>query len=189
MSDVHRDKPVHSEPHSGPHADTKFEGRDASVGLVLGSLSAIALTLIVTAVVTFPIQNVLKTINPVGQLPSPLAPDRVVPTVPRLEVHPWNDFPGLRKHEDEVLTSSGTEAGGRTRMPIQQAIDQVASQLPIRPNAGPGLMVPGGQGRDFAGSLSGMPPAYQAINQRAAQTPAAKTGPTIQGEIRKNAKQ
>jgi hypothetical protein len=156
--------------------------------MVVGSLAVIALTLVITAIVTFPIQNILKTANPAGQLPSPLSPERIIPPTPRIEVHPWNDLPELRRHEDEVLTSSGTDAGGRQHVPITQAIDQVASQLPIRGNSGAGLTVPGGQGRDFAGSLNGMPAPYQTILQQQGQ-PAQKNVPTIQGEIRKNAKQ
>ena len=178
--------PVHSEPHSGEHADTSYEGTDASVGMVIGSLGVIALTLFITAVITFPIDNLLKKANPTGNLPSPLSPERVIPTTPRIEVHPWDTLPELRKHEQAVLTSSGKDSGGQTHIPIDQAISQVAAQLPIRPNAAQGLMVPGGQGRDFAGSLSGMPAPYQAIMR---QAEAAKISPAIQGEIRKNAKQ
>ncbi len=53
-------------------------------------------------------------------------------------------------------------------------MDSVIAKLPVRANAAQGITVPGGQGRDFAGSLASMPPAYQ-------------QGPVIQGEIRKNA--
>jgi hypothetical protein len=157
--------------------------------MVVGSLAVIALTLVITAIVTFPIDNLLKQANPPGHLPSPLSPERVIPAKPRLEVHPWNSLPELRAHEQEVLNSSGKDAAGHTHISIDQAIDQVALQLPVRANAGPGLTVPGGQGLDFANSLSAMPAPYQAILQQAAQQPAAgKPGLTIQGEIRKNAK-
>jgi hypothetical protein len=163
---------VHSEPHAG-HGGTTYEGTDASVKVIIGSLAVIALTLVITAVITLPIQNILKQANPPGELPSPLAPDRVIPPLPVLQVHPWETFPDLRAHEDEVLNSSGKDENGHFHIPIDQAVDSVVSQLKIRPSAPQGLTVPGGQGRDFAGSLSAMPPAYQK--------------PTIRGEIRKNA--
>ena len=191
--------PVHGPAHgvAGEHTGTTFEGTDASVGMVVGSLGVIALTLVITAIITFPIQNLLKTANPIGNLPSPLSPERVIPPAPRIEVHPWEVLPELRKHEQAVLTSSGNNTLGQTHIPISEALEQVASKLPTRPDAAPGLTVPGGQGRDFAGSLSGMPAPYQAIEQQAAaqqagaaaQAAGKKTGPTIQGEIRKNAKQ
>ncbi len=155
------------------HEGTRFEGGDASVKMVLGSLAIIALTLLITAVITFPIQNVLKKTNPPGQLPSPLTPSRVVPPLPVLQVHPWETLPDVRAHEDQVLSSYGKDESGHVHIPIRQAIDGVVAQLKVRPNAPQGLTVPGGEGRDFAGSLSSMPPQYQT--------------PTIQGEIQKNA--
>lgn len=171
--------PVHSEPHSGAHSGTTFEGTDASVKIVLGSLAIIALTLVITAIITLPIENILKTANPTGNLPSPLSPARVIPQAPVLQVAPWNSFPELRAHEDKVLLSSGTDAQGHTHIPISQAMSSVVTQLKIRPEAPQGVMVPGGQGRDFAGSLKAMPAPYQ--NAVSEQAPAAM----IQGEIRK----
>ena len=170
---VHDEGPKRSEPHEG-HEHTRFEGIDASVKMVLGSLGIIWLTLIVTGAVVLPIQNVLKHENPPGQLPSPIAPARVVPPTPVLQVHPWETLPDLRAHEEEVLHSFGKDSTtGRSHVPITQALDAVVAQLKIQPNAPPGLTVPGGQGRDFARGLSAMPPEYQR--------------PTIEGEIRKNA--
>src|SRR5439155_4092149 len=118
------DQPVHSEPHAG-HEGTTYEGTDASVGIVVGSLAVIALTLVITAVVTLPIQNILKRANPPGELPSPLAPSRVVPPAPVLEVHPWETFPDLRAHEDEILNSVGKDVAGHTHVPIEGAMDAV----------------------------------------------------------------
>jgi hypothetical protein len=168
---------VVTEPHTG-HGGTSFENSDASVKIVLGSLAVIAVTLVITALLTFPIQNVLKTVNPPGNLPSPLSPERVIPPAPLLEVHPWDDLPKLRAHEDEVLNSGGTDANGHAHIPITQAMDGVISQLKIRPGAPQGLANPGGLGWDFGSSVSKVPPGYQG--------PAAQ-GPTIKGEIRKNA--
>jgi hypothetical protein len=167
---------VHSEPVMG-HEGTNFESTDASVGIIVGSLVIIVLTLIITAVIVFPIQNVLKAANPPGSLPSPLSPARVVPPAPVLQVHPWESFPDLVAEQNKQLSTAGKDANGHAHVPIAQAIDGVVSQLNVRPNAPEGYTVPGGQGRDFAGSLSSMPPAYQ-----------AQAGPTIQGEIRKNAR-
>jgi hypothetical protein len=173
----HPPEVVVTDPHAG-HAGTSYEGTDASVKMVLGSLAVIGVILFITALLTFPIQNILKTVNPTGNLPSPLAPARVIPPLPLLEVHPWDDFPKLRAHEDEVLNSGGKDATGHVHIPITQAMDNVVSQLKIRPEAPKGLTVPGGQGWDFASSVNNLPPGYQ--------TPAQQKA-TIQGEIRKNA--
>ena len=148
-----------------------------SVAIIIGSLAVIVLTLVITALIVLPIQNVLKAANPLGSLPSPLAPARVVPPAPVLEVHPWESFPDLVAAQNQQLNSAGTDANGHAHVPIAQAIDAVSGKLNVRPNAPEGYTVPGGQGRDFAGSLASMPPAYQ-----------SQAGPTIQGEIRKNAR-
>ena len=169
--------PVDTEVIAG-HADTTFESSDASVKIIVGSLVVIALTLIVTAIIVLPIQNVLKTVNPPGELPSPLAPGRVVPPTPVLQVHPWEEFPDLLAAQQKQLNSYGKDPDGHVHVPIQQAMSAVLPTLHVQSNAPEGLTIPGGQGRDFAKALSAMPPAYQ---QRA-------QGPTIQGEIRKNAK-
>lgn len=164
--------PVHSEPHGG-HGGTRFEGTDASVRMIVFSMLIIALTLVVTLALTVPIQRTLHNTTPLGELPSPLAPARVVPPNPQLQVHPWEELPELRAHWNEVLTKGGKDADGREHTPVDPAIDSVVSHLTIRPDAPVGITTPGGQGRDFSKGLSAMPPQYRQ--------------PQIQGEIRKNA--
>jgi len=169
---VHSHGPKHSEPHSG-HGGTSFEGVDASVKMVIYSLGIIALTLVVTLAITVPIHKALYKTTPLGDLPSPLAPARVLPPSPQLQVHPWEELPELRRHADEVLNSGGKDSDGRVHVPISQAMDSVVARLPIGANAAEGITTPGGQGRSFSGSVNAMPPQYQR--------------PQISGEIRKNA--
>jgi hypothetical protein len=171
---VHFHGPKPTAPHGG-HEGTSFEGVDASVRMVIWSLLIIVGTLVVTMIITIPIQKTLRDATPVGNLPSPLAPSRVVPQGPLLEVHPWDTLPQLREHENEVLNGYGKDAEGHVHIPIDRAMDAVVSHLTIRPDAPSGLTTPGGLGRDFAGSINNMPPPYQR--------------PQIQGEIRKNAQQ
>jgi hypothetical protein len=164
--------PIASQPHAG-HEGTTYEGIDASVKMVIFSLVIIALILVVTFAITVPIFRTLRDTNPPGNLPSPLAPARVIPPAPNLEVHPWDTYPDLLAEQEKTLHSSGRDANGHIHISIEQAQNAVLPTLNVRANAPPGLTVPGGQGRDFAGSLASMPPAYQS--------------PTIQGEIHKNA--
>ncbi len=162
----------HSEPVEG-HGGTSFEGIDAKAGTVLWSLGIIAGTLVVVFIMTIGIQKLLERANPPGDLPSPLSPARIIPPTPRLQVHPWEELPELRSHEDQVLNGFGRDADGRTHIPINRAMDAVVSRLSIRADAPQGITTPGGEGRDFAGSINAMPAPYQR--------------PQIQGEIRKNA--
>lgn len=165
--------PVESHPHLG-HEGTAYEEVDARAGIVIFSLVIIGGTLVFVFALTLVIHSLLIKANPPGSLPSPIAADRVIPPKPQLEVHPWDLLPDLRAHEDQVLSSSGQDAQGRVRIPIEKAIDSVVSRLNVTPGAPQGIRTPGGEGRAFAGSLGSMPEAYQ---QR----------PRIQGEIRKNA--
>ncbi len=178
--------PVNSDPQMGDHG-THFEKVDASVKMVLGSLAIIAFTLVVTALLTVPIENLLKRTVPTSTLPSPLAPARVIPKGPLLQVHPWNELPLMRATEDKMLSKGGTDAQGQKHIPIDNAMAAVIPQLKVRPDASPGLMVPGGQGRDFAGSLAAMPSAYKSQGTVEAGQTSSKEPPVIRGEIRKNA--
>jgi hypothetical protein len=165
-------EPKHSEPHTG-HGHTSFEGVDASVRMVIWSLAIIAATLLVTLAITVPIHKALRDTTPLGEPPSPLAPYRVVPPNPQLQVHPWEELPDMRAHENAVLNNGGKDPDGRVHIPINQAMENVTSRLTIAPNAPVGITTPGGQGRDFATSVNAMPSQYRQ--------------PQIQGEIRKNA--
>lgn len=178
--------PVNSDPQMGDHG-THFEKVDASVRMVLGSLAIIAITLVVTALLTVPIENLLRRTVPVSTLPSPLAPARVIPKGPLLQVHPWNELPDLRASEDKMLSSSGADAQGHKHVPIDAAMAAVVPQLKVRPDAGRGLTVPGGQGRDFAGSLDAMPAEYKSQGTTTAGQTTSKEPAVIRGEIRKHA--
>jgi hypothetical protein len=169
---VHPSEHPHTEPHFG-HEGTSFEGTDASAGTVIGSLAIIGGTLVIVFFITIFIQRYIRHETPLGQLPSPLAPARVVPPAPQLQVQPWEDLPQMRAHEDQVLNSSGKDAEGHYHIPINAAMTAVVSRLKIQPDAPQGLTTPGGGGRGFAGSLADMPAPYRT--------------PTIQGEIQKNA--
>jgi hypothetical protein len=170
--DAHSHQPKRSEPHSG-HGGTSYEGVDASVKMVIFSLAIIALTLAVTLAITVPIQKTLHNTTPLGQPPSPLAPGRVVAPAPQLQVHPWEELPERRARELQVLNSGGKDADGRVHIPINDAMSNVVSRVTIAPGAPVGITTPGGQGRDFSGSVNTMPPQYRQ--------------PQISGEIRKNA--
>jgi hypothetical protein len=161
-----------SEPHTG-HGGTTFEGVDARPGLIIGSLATIALMLVVVFAITIGVQKYLTDTNPEGELPSAVAPSRIVPPAPQVEPHPWEDLPDLRAHEDQVLNSSGKDADGHLHIPIDRAMDAVVARLPIRPGSPEGIVTPGGEGRDFSRSLSELPAPYQRV--------------PIQGEIHKHA--
>lgn len=164
---------VHSEPHKG-HEGTSFEGGDARPGIVIFSLALIGGMLVVIFAITIGVQKILETRNPTGQLPSPLAPARVVPSGPLLQVHPWEELPQVREDAERILNSSGRDADGRVHIPIDQAMDAVVGRLNIAPNAPEGITTPGGEGRDFSGTIKAMPGPYQR--------------PQIQGEIQKHAR-
>ncbi|HMF75969.1 MAG TPA: hypothetical protein VK604_09940 [Bryobacteraceae bacterium] len=166
----HNESPKYSEPVLGHHG-TNFENVDAKASMVLWSLAAIGLTLVIVFAFTVFLQRTLQKEHPLGELPSPLSPARVLAPAPQLQVNPWEELPDMRAHEDEVLNSSGKDKDGHVHVPISQAMDTVVSSFKIAPGATRGITTPGGEGRTFAGSLNDMPAAYR---------------PSIQGEIQKN---
>jgi hypothetical protein len=168
----HNSGPKRSEPVLG-HEGTNFEAIDAKAGMVLWSLAAIGLTLVIVFAFTIFLQRTLKKEHPLGELPSPLAPARVLAPAPQLQVHPWEELPEMRAHEVDILNSTGKDAAGHFHVPIDKAMDTVVSHMNVAPGAPRGITTPGGGGRDFGGSLTTMPAAYKT--------------PSIQGEIQKNA--
>lgn len=169
----HSGPPKHTEPVEG-HGGTNYENVDARPSLIIWSLGVIVGTVLIVFAMTLAFHKMLEKGNPIGELPSPLAPGRVLAPAPQLQVHPWEEVPDMRAHEDEVLNSSGKDANGRIHVPIDKAMDTVVSHLSIQSNAPRGIVTPGGEGRAFAGSVNEMPPAYRQV-------------PQIQGEIRKHA--
>ena len=163
-----------------PHG-VHFEVGDASVKLVINSLIVIVAVLFVTLGITIFIQKYLIVRNPVGVLNNSRAPERVIPPAPQLQVHPWESLTVLRAHEDEILNGYGKDAQGHIHIPIDRAMSLVVGRLPIRPDASPGLTVPGGNAYDFTGSVNTYPPAYQ--------TPAAPSEPQLKGKVEKSAQQ
>ncbi len=170
---VHFHGPKASEPVTG-HAGTSFEARDATASMVIWSLAIIGGTLVIVFALIVGIQKWLQDNNPPGALPSPLAPARVIAPAPQIQVHPWEELPEMRAHEEELLNSYGKYKDGRFHIPINVAMNAVIPQFKIAPNAPQGLTTPGGEGRDFARSVNDMPPPYRK--------------PQIQGEIHKHAK-
>ena len=164
--------PLQTEPHRG-HEGTSFEGTDAKAGLVIWSLAIIGGTLVIVFAMTVFIQRFLDNANPRGELPSPLAPERVLPPAPQLQSRPWEELPEMRAQEDQILNGYGKDPEGRVHIPISRAMEAVVPRLKVQPDASAGITTPGGEGRDFAGSVNAMPAPYRR--------------PQIQGEIRKNA--
>jgi hypothetical protein len=169
---VHFHGPKESQAIHG-HQHTSYEGTDARAGIVIWSLVLIGGTLVFVFALTVWIQRLMTAEHPPGPPPSPLAPARVLPPAPQLQVHPWEELPEMRAREDKILNSYGKDPDGRVHIPISVAMDAVAPQLKIAADAPPGLTTPGGGGRDFAGSINDMPAPYQR--------------PQIQGEIHKHA--
>jgi hypothetical protein len=167
--------PVESHPHVG-HQGTTFEEVDARAGIVLSSLAVIGGTLVFVFALTLVIHSLLVKMNPVGSLPSPIAPERVIPPQPTLEVHPWDILPDLRANEDKVLGTTGKDALGRTHIPIDRAMEAEVSRLNIAPNAPTGIRTPGGDASDSSGGTTSKPVGT-----------GSQPRPQIQGEIRKNA--
>jgi len=167
----HDSKPHSSTPILG-HLGTNYEGNDVKAPIVVWSLVIVAGLAVTGFVLMLGVQKYLQDNNPVGASPSALAPDRVIPPSPQLQIHPWEDLPEMRETENKGLNTMGRDQAGRMHIPISDAITDVVSRLKIDPNAPRGLYTPGGQGREFSHPLT---PAQG--NER----------PSIQGEIHKNA--
>ena len=165
-------EPIEHETHAS-HG-VRFEDRDAPPKLIIWGLAGVGAILVGSLLLTLVIQANYEKVTPKGQPLSPLAPARIVPPNPQLEVHPWDTYPQLRAHEDEILNGYGRDAAGHIHIPIEKAMDQIVARLPVRPASPTGLTTPGGEGRDSSHGLDAIPRGYQPV-------------PQIQGEIQKHA--
>jgi len=169
MSDSH-----HSTPSSDPivgHGGTAYEGHDVKAPVVVWSLFIVAALGVLGFVLMLGVQKYFEATHPIGESPSALAPDRVIPAAPQLQIHPWEDLPEMRAQEEKALQSTGTDPAGHVHIPIEQAMAATLTRLKIDPNAPKGLTTPGGQGREYSHPL-----APEKGNER----------PQIEGEVRKN---
>jgi hypothetical protein len=160
-----------SEPIVG-HGGTSYEGLDVHASVVVWSLAIIAGLALGAFILMLGVQKYMEKTHPPGELASPLAPDRVLPPAPQLQVHPWEDLPEMRAAEITALDTTGRDKAGRMHIPISNAMTEVLSRLKIDPNAPRGITTPGGQGLEYSRSMTEIPGASR---------------PQIQGEIRKNA--
>lgn len=170
MSDNHHSI-VESEPVHG-HDGIAYEAKDVKAGVVIWSLLIVAALGVAGFVLMLGVQKFFETNHPIGASPSALAPDRVIPAAPQVQVHPWEDLPEMRETEKAALESTGRDQAGRMHIPIEKAMSEVLPRLKIDPNAPKGLTTPGGQGREYSHELN-----ETRGNER----------PQIEGEIRKNA--
>jgi len=165
----------HPVPLSDPivgHGGTSYEGLDVHPRVVVWSLAIIAALALGAFGLMVGVQKYMEKTHPPGELASPLAPDRVIPPAPQLQIHPWEEFPDMRADQQKELETTGRDKAGRMHIPIESAMTEVLSRLKIDPNAPHGLTTPGGQGLEYSRSVTEIPGASR---------------PQIQGEVRKNA--
>jgi hypothetical protein len=160
-----------SEPIVG-HGGTSYEGLDVHPSVVVWSLGIIAALALSAFALMVGVQKYMEKTHPPGELASPLAPDRVLPPAPQLQIHPWEEYPDMRADQQKELETTGRDKAGRMHIPIESAMTEVLSRLKIDPNAPHGLTTPGGQGLQYSRSVTEIPGASR---------------PQIQGEVRKNA--
>jgi hypothetical protein len=170
MSDENPHAPPVSEPIVG-HGGTAYEGVDVQPGVVVWSLIIIAGLAIGAFILMVGVQKYMEKTHLPGELASPLAPDRVLPPAPQVQVHPWEDLPEMRAAEVKALDTTGRDNAGHMHIPIASAMKEVLSRLKVDPNAPHGINTPGGQGLEYSRSVTEIPGAGH---------------PQIQGEIRKN---
>ena len=168
----------HNEPVSIPvhgHDGIAYEANDVKAPIVIWSLIIIAALALAGFILMLGVQKYLQAEHPIGESPSALAPDRIIPDAPQVQVHPWEDLPEMRAAEIKTLEATGKDQAGRMHIPIEAAMTEVITRLKIDPNAPKGLTTPGGQGREYSHPL---------VATHGNERPEA---PLIQGEVNKNA--
>lgn len=130
--------------HSAEHTSsgTGHEHREASVRLIIETVIGLVISVVVACLIVWGVFNLFKFQTRKEDRVSAMSGPVQLPPGPHLEVHPAEELKGLRAHEDEVLDSYRwiDKNNGIVHIPISKAMDEVISQLPMRPQT------PGGTG-------------------------------------------
>lgn len=115
------------------------EHREANVRIIVETVVGLIVSVVIVCLIVWGVFNIFKyqTGGAGARLNSNAGP-RQFPPSPHLEVHPWEELRGLRAHEDDVLNHYRwvDQKAGIVHIPIEKAIDEVVSQLPVRPQGG-----------------------------------------------------
>lgn len=117
--------------------------RDVNLKAILVSGAGLALLLVVTAALMYPVTTLLRDASVATDPEAPFLPEareQEPPPEPRLQSDPADDMRRLRAEEEALLTSWEWTAEGETaRIPIERALEIVtAAGLPSTPDADAG---------------------------------------------------
>lgn len=124
-----------------PSREEGYERRDASVRTLFQFGFWLAVLIVVVLFAMRWTFNFLSEKEPTGAPPTPFETARPLPPQPRLQVEPHQDLKAYCDGQLARLNSYGwtDQQGGVTRIPIDQAINNLLQQgLPIRPQSGAG---------------------------------------------------
>jgi len=123
----------------GPHtASPSYETRDANVRGVIGFLVVLSLVLVFTAIVCWGMFKYFSASQASREPASPFSEVRQLPTGPRLQVNPRQDFLRFSAEQEHALESYSWEnrEEGTVRVPIERAMEMLLKQgLPVAPSA------------------------------------------------------
>jgi hypothetical protein len=119
------------------HNGTGHEHREADVRLIIETLIGLVICVIVVCVIVWGIFVLFQKTSPEPH-PSPVALQQQLPPGPHVEEHPAEELKSLRTREDDLLNKYGwvDPKAGTVHIPIDKAMDEVVSKLPVRPQQG-----------------------------------------------------
>lgn len=115
------------------------EHREANVRIIIETVIGLVIAVTVICVFIWGLFNLYKhNAGGSAQRLNAMAAPSQLPPGPRLQVKPYEELQALRKREEEVLNSYGwvDQRNGIVHIPIDQAMDQVVSKLPVRAQGG-----------------------------------------------------
>ena len=111
------------------------ETRDANVKLILLSTVGVAVMVLSVCFITVGIFDYLNAHQEGAPQTTSLVRPKELPTGPRVQEHPWEEYKALHADETRILNSYGwtDEKTETVRIPIDRAIELVAERgLPLR---------------------------------------------------------
>ena len=119
------------------HNGTGHEHREADVRLVIETIIGLVISVIVVCVIVWGIFVLFQKTSPEARQ-SPVALTPQMPSGPHVEEHPAEELKALRERENDLLNRYGwvDQKAGTVHIPIDKAMDEVVSKLPVRAQQG-----------------------------------------------------
>src|SRR5262249_59358653 len=120
------------------HAGSGYEHREANVKLIVGSVVGLAITVVIVCGIVYGLFKWFESQYTAEGRDTQVATSLPQTPGPHVEEFPFTELKSMRANEESILHSYGyvDQKNGVVHIPIEKAMDDVISTLPMGPSNG-----------------------------------------------------